>query len=170
MLEYVGDGLYLERSCGEFDPVTVEAIDDLIRICERQGLRLLLTPFDTFFTWVKWDDHPYNAGRGGPCRERIDLLTAPRGHGGREATARLRRRAVGGLGRRLRLGPLERAGPPSRGRGRPAIWPGGSHELIPIVSDLSALRPRTWSVGPSARRTSRPSAISAPSRRGRWPT
>jgi hypothetical protein len=79
MLEYVGDGLYLERSCGEFDEVTVQAIDDLIRLSERQGLRLLLTPFDTFFTWVMWDDHPYNAGRGGPCRERIDLLTHPEG-------------------------------------------------------------------------------------------
>ena len=75
MLEYVGDGLFLERSVGEFDPVTVQAIDDLIRLSERQGLRLLLTPFDTFFTWVKWADHPYNADRGGPCRERIDLLT-----------------------------------------------------------------------------------------------
>src|SRR3954453_13111092 len=48
MLEYVGDGLFLERSCGEFDPVTVQAVDDLIRICERKGLRRLLTPFDTF--------------------------------------------------------------------------------------------------------------------------
>jgi mannan endo-1,4-beta-mannosidase len=39
----------------------------------------LLTPFDTFFTWVMWDDHPYNAGLGGPCRDRIDLLTHPDG-------------------------------------------------------------------------------------------
>ena len=31
MLEYVGDGLYLERRPGEFDPVTVQAIDDLDR-------------------------------------------------------------------------------------------------------------------------------------------
>src|SRR4051794_28775074 len=34
MLEYVGDGLYLEHSCGEFDPVTVQAIDDLVALCE----------------------------------------------------------------------------------------------------------------------------------------
>lgn len=79
MLEYVGDGLYLERLCGEFDPVTVRAIDDLIRICERRGLRLLLTPFDTFFTWVKWGDHPYNADHGGPCRDPLDLLMHPEG-------------------------------------------------------------------------------------------
>jgi mannan endo-1,4-beta-mannosidase len=79
MLEYVGDGLYLERTCGSFDAVTVQALDDLVALCERFGMRLLLTPFDTFFTWVKWDEHPYNAERGGPCRERIDLLTHPDG-------------------------------------------------------------------------------------------
>src|SRR4051794_19458827 len=79
MLEYVGDGLYLERRPGEFDPVTVAAIDDLIALCERHALRLLLTPFDTFFTWVMWDDHPYNAERGGPCRRQLDLLTQPDG-------------------------------------------------------------------------------------------
>src|SRR3954451_720089 len=79
MLEYVGDGLYLEHRPGEFDPVTVQAIDDLVVLCERHGLRLLLTPFDTFFTWVMWHDHPYNALRGGPCRRQLDLLTEPDG-------------------------------------------------------------------------------------------
>ncbi|QEH35513.1 hypothetical protein OJF2_40650 [Aquisphaera giovannonii] len=79
MLEYVGDGLYLESQPGEFDPVVVRAIDDLVALCERHGLRLLLTPFDTFFTWVLWDSHPYNAGRGGPCRRQLDLLTDPDG-------------------------------------------------------------------------------------------
>ena len=79
MLEYVGDGLYLERPCGSYDPVTVRAVDDLVALCEGHGLRLLLTPFDTFFTWVMWEDHPYNAGRGGPCRDRSDLLAHPDG-------------------------------------------------------------------------------------------
>ena len=79
MLEYVGDGLYLERSPGDFDSVTVQAVDDLIALCERNGLRLLLTPFDTFFTWVMWADHPYNQARGGPCRRQLDLLDGPDG-------------------------------------------------------------------------------------------
>lgn len=79
MLEYVGDGLFLERRAGEFDPVTLQAVDDLVVLCERHGLRLLLTPFDTFFTWVMWDDHPYNARHGGPCRRQLDLLTHPDG-------------------------------------------------------------------------------------------
>ncbi|GAC1472789.1 MAG: hypothetical protein NVSMB9_20440 [Isosphaeraceae bacterium] len=79
MLEYVGDGLYLEQIPGQFDPVTVQAVDDLVFLCERYGLRLLLTPFDTFFTWVMWDAHPYNALRGGPCRRQVDLLMNPEG-------------------------------------------------------------------------------------------
>jgi hypothetical protein len=79
MLEYVGDGLYLEQRPGEFDRVTVRAIDDLVALCERHGLRLLLTPFDTFFTWVMWDDHPYNARKGGPCHRQLDLLREPEG-------------------------------------------------------------------------------------------
>ena len=79
MLEYVGDGLYLECRPGEFDPIVVQAIDDLVALCSRHGLRLLLTPFDTFFTWVMWETHPYNVGRGGPCRRQLDLLTHPEG-------------------------------------------------------------------------------------------
>ena len=79
MLEYVGDGLFLETRPGEFDPVTVAAIDDLVDLCERHDLRLLLTPFDTFFTWVHWDAHPYNSDHGGPCARQLDLLTHPDG-------------------------------------------------------------------------------------------
>src|SRR3954463_3645527 len=42
MLEYVGDGLYLECKPGEFDPIVVQAIDDLVDLCTEQGLRLLV--------------------------------------------------------------------------------------------------------------------------------
>jgi mannan endo-1,4-beta-mannosidase len=48
----------------------VQAWDDLVALCRRVGLRLLLTPFDTFFTWNHWDRHPYNRANGGPCDSR----------------------------------------------------------------------------------------------------
>jgi hypothetical protein len=42
---------------------------------ERYGLRVLLTPFDTFWMWLRWDSHPYNRANGGPCAELGELLT-----------------------------------------------------------------------------------------------
>ena len=40
-------------------------------------MRILLTHFDTFFTWVRWQHHPYNAANGGPCSSRTRLLVCP---------------------------------------------------------------------------------------------
>ena len=55
----------------------VQMLDDLVGLCRQVGLRLLLTPFDTFFTWNNWDRHPYNRANGGPCDSRERLLTCP---------------------------------------------------------------------------------------------
>lgn len=78
MLEYCHhDGAFLERPAGTFVPEMVQAWDDLVALCRRVGLRLLLTPFDTFFTWNHWDRHPYNRENGGPCAGRDQLLTCP---------------------------------------------------------------------------------------------
>lgn len=137
MLEYVGDGLFLERECGRFDPATVRAIDDLIALCERHGLRLLLTPFDTFFTWVHWDDHPYNATRGGPCRRRLDLLVHP------EGMAAVRRRIAfaverwGGSGAVFAWDLWNELGH-HHGVESEAIDADLARALVPIVSELSA--------------------------------
>ena len=57
---------YFEKPVGRFVPAMVQAWDDLFRLCEMLGLRLLLTPFDTFWTWFKWSRHPYNRSNGGP--------------------------------------------------------------------------------------------------------
>src|ERR671931_854673 len=48
--------------------------DDLFELCERVGMRLLLTPFDTFFTWRRWRFHPYNRANGGPCDDATQFL------------------------------------------------------------------------------------------------
>lgn len=76
MLEYAQtDHRYLERPVGCFPPDMVRLWDDLFALCERVGIRILLTPFDTFFTWRRWGRHPYNAKNGGPCSSRRRLLT-----------------------------------------------------------------------------------------------
>jgi mannan endo-1,4-beta-mannosidase len=78
MLEYChGEHRYIERPAGRFAPNMVRLWDDLFALLERVGLHVLLTPFDTFFTWERWRHHPYNRQNGGPCASRRQLLTCP---------------------------------------------------------------------------------------------
>lgn len=67
MLEYAqGRQYYFEKPAGTFAPHMVQLWDDLFDLCERLGLRILLTPLDTFWTWIRWDHHPWNSRNGGP--------------------------------------------------------------------------------------------------------
>jgi mannan endo-1,4-beta-mannosidase len=76
MLEYAQTRhRYLERPAGSFVPDMVRLWDDLIAMCERQGMHVLLTPFDTYFTWVHFRHHPYNQANGGPLPHPSKLLT-----------------------------------------------------------------------------------------------
>ena len=78
MLEYAQTGEhFFEQPAGTFNPALVQLWDDLFRLAAAAGLRILLTPFDTFFHWVRWDLHPYNAANGGPCPDRTSLLVHP---------------------------------------------------------------------------------------------
>jgi hypothetical protein len=78
MLEYCqGEHRYMERPVGSFAPNMVRLWDDLFALLEKVGLHVLLTPYDTFFTWIRWRNHPYNRRNGGPCASRGRLLTCP---------------------------------------------------------------------------------------------
>ncbi len=75
MLEYSqSQHRYFERPAGTFNPDMVRLWDDLFAICERIGVRVLLTPYDTFFQYIRWRHHPYNRRNGGPCSDRSRLL------------------------------------------------------------------------------------------------
>ena len=66
MLEYAQvRHRYFEQPMGVFPPNMVRLWDDLFALCERTGMRVLLTPFDTFWTWLHWAHHPYNQANGG---------------------------------------------------------------------------------------------------------
>ncbi|TGE29990.1 hypothetical protein E5K02_07400 [Hymenobacter metallicola] len=79
MLEYCQtENRYLERPAGHFQPNMVRFWDDLFALCEKYGLRLLLTPYDTFWMWRRWAQHPYNQALGGPCRRRTQWLLCPK--------------------------------------------------------------------------------------------
>ncbi len=78
MLEYSqSQHRYFERPAGTFNPAMVQLWDDLFAICERVGMRILLTPYDTFFQYIRWRHHPYNQRNGGPCADRSQLMVCP---------------------------------------------------------------------------------------------
>ena len=75
MMEYAeGRGRYFENPIGHPVPDMVRLWDDLFALCEQVGLRILLTPFDTFWTWLKFTHHPYSQARGGPLDHPSRLL------------------------------------------------------------------------------------------------
>jgi hypothetical protein len=78
MLEYSeADNRRFENPVGRFNPDMIQLWDDLFARCEAYGLRLLITPFDTFWMWNRWKRHAYNRLNGGPCDGRSRLLLCP---------------------------------------------------------------------------------------------
>ncbi|WP_159469830.1 hypothetical protein [Dyadobacter sp. 3J3] len=78
MLEYCQtENRYFERPAGRFQPNMVQFWDDLFVLCEKYKLRILLTPFDTFWMERRWKNHPYNASNNGPCKRKSQWLTSP---------------------------------------------------------------------------------------------
>ncbi|MGF7147339.1 mannan endo-1,4-beta-mannosidase [Sphingomonas zeicaulis] len=76
MLEYCqGQHRYIERPVGRMQANMVQLWDDLFRLLEKVGLHVLLTPYDTFFMWIRWRHHPYARQNGGPSRGRRTWLT-----------------------------------------------------------------------------------------------
>lgn len=68
---------YFDRPAGTPVPAMVQLWDDLFALCERAGLRILLTPVDTFWMWRHWRHHPWNTLSGGPLAHPSRLLLCP---------------------------------------------------------------------------------------------
>lgn len=64
----------LEAPVGRWVPNLVWAWDDLFALCAQRGLRLMLTPYDTFWMWRRWRHHPYNRSNGGCLDSMQDAL------------------------------------------------------------------------------------------------
>lgn len=84
MLEYAHrEGRYFERRSRkkankgalEPNPEMVRLWDDLFARCEQHGLRVFLTPWDTFWMTRRWNRHPYNRVNGGPADRPGDFFT-----------------------------------------------------------------------------------------------
>ncbi len=78
MLEYCQTNhRYLERPVGRFQPNMVRLWDDLFTLCAKYELRVLLTPFDTYWMGRRWRYHPYHQTQGGPGTTRAQWLRCP---------------------------------------------------------------------------------------------
>ena len=78
MLEYAQvRHRYFETSPGKWSRNVVQFWDDLFALSERHGLRLLLTPFDTYWMWIKFKHHPYSAKQGGILNHPSRILLCP---------------------------------------------------------------------------------------------
>jgi hypothetical protein len=93
-----GRSRYIERPVGRFVPAMVRLWDDLFAMCERRGLRILLTPFDTFWTWLRWHHHPYSAKNGGPLDRPSRMLLCERSREAIKARLSFAVRRWGGSG------------------------------------------------------------------------
>ena len=77
MLEYCQDERwYFERTPGRPLPRAVQYWDNLVGLCERYGLRLLVVFFDTFFMSRRWRHHPY--AQAGGFESSTCMCTDPR--------------------------------------------------------------------------------------------
>ncbi|HYP08388.1 MAG TPA: hypothetical protein VER03_19295, partial [Bryobacteraceae bacterium] len=59
------------------NPYLLQLWDDIFHLCRRYDLKILLTPYDTFWMWNHWRHHPYNKMNGGPCGSRNQWLLCP---------------------------------------------------------------------------------------------
>lgn len=78
MLEYAEtDHQLLEKPLGVWTPRVVEFWDRFLPLCERNGISVLLSPWDPFWMDRNWERSPYNARNGGPCLTKRDWFVAP---------------------------------------------------------------------------------------------
>ena len=78
MLEYCQtENRYLEKPVGSFQKNMVQFWDDFFSLCEKYKIRVLLTPYDTFWMARRWGHHPYNAKNGGPSKSKWQWLSSP---------------------------------------------------------------------------------------------
>jgi mannan endo-1,4-beta-mannosidase len=75
MLEYAQvRHRYFETAPGKWSPNLIRFWDDLFALSAQHGIRILLTPFDTFWMWLKFHHHPYSSRRGGPLTHPSRML------------------------------------------------------------------------------------------------
>ena len=131
---------YLERPAGVFVPAMVRLWDDLFAMCERVGLRILLTPVDTFWMWMHWRHHPWNVANGGPLSRMNEALTCPAARAAIKARLTFMVTRWGGSGA-LFAWDLWNEIHPAQGGGSVDCWP---EFIADIAAHVRALEQRLY--------------------------
>lgn len=65
----------LEDPIGTFSPEHVRWIDNIFLSARKHRIKLIITPWDTFWMNLRWETTPYNPALGGLVKNRIDFIT-----------------------------------------------------------------------------------------------
>jgi hypothetical protein len=157
MLEYAQvRHRYIEKPAGRFVPAMVQLWDDLFALCERVGLRILLTPLDTFWMWIHWRHHPWNRANGGPLAHMSQALLCGETRAAVKARLEFAVRRWGGSGA-LFAWDLWNEIHPAHAGDSVDCWPEVIHDLSTFVRGLETelygrAHPQTVSIyGPELR-------------------
>ena len=75
MVETPGSGDLIERPIGKFAPEQVAWLDSIVKLARKYDIKLMITPWDTFWMNRRWDSSPFNIKNGGPIEKKVDFLT-----------------------------------------------------------------------------------------------
>ncbi len=67
----------LEEPLGVFRPEHVVWIDTIVAAARKHGVKLIITPWDTFWMNLRWETTAYNPDNGGLVKQRLDFITSP---------------------------------------------------------------------------------------------
>ena len=75
MCEAPGADLLLENPVGTFKPEQVAFLDNIVKLARKHDIKLMITPWDTFWMGHRWDINPYSSKNGGPVENKVDFIT-----------------------------------------------------------------------------------------------
>ncbi|MGV3617613.1 MAG: cellulase family glycosylhydrolase [Fimbriimonas sp.] len=68
----------IEERPGVFRFEHMRWLDTIVTAAHKHGIRLMVTPYDTFWMNLRADASPYWAANGGPIKEKVGFLTDPK--------------------------------------------------------------------------------------------
>ena len=75
MVETPVGGNLMENPIGTFLPQQVAWLDGIVKLARKYDIKLMVTPWDTFWMNHRWDSNPYNVKNGGPVEKKADFIT-----------------------------------------------------------------------------------------------